>query len=258
MRRPMTAVALSIVIAGTAAGNALSDGIYEPSEPVPLASTPYDWTGFYVGITGGYANGDHSSDDVAGAFLGYPDLSSGQSHGFAGGGTLGVNWQSGSLVYGLETDISWLSNQTSFVDPNGALNNFYPSATNQLDFLGTVRGRLGLAVDNTLIYGTAGFAYGHVENTARYNSLSFPTSNTPSYDLKSTLPGWVVGGGLEHAWGGNWTLKGEALYAELTPNEGTWVSTAPGSVTFPAGAVYEDRFNTSVGMVRGGLNYKFY
>jgi outer membrane immunogenic protein len=181
----------------------------------------------------------------------------GQSHGFIGGGTVGINWQAGSLVYGLETDISWLSNQTSFVDPNGAINNFYPSATNRLNFLGTVRGRLGLAVDNTLVYGTAGFAYGQVENTARYNSLVFPTSNTPNYDVKSTRPGWVVGGGIEHACSLNWTLKGEALYAELTPNEGTWVSPPPGSVTFPAGAVYEDRFNTSVGLVRAGLNYKF-
>ncbi len=255
MRRPKTAAALSFVIAAAASNAALSDG-YAPAY-APSAVAPYDWTGFYLGVTAGYANGDHSSDDVAGAFLGYPDLANGQSHGFIGGGTVGINWQAGSLVYGLETDISWLSNQTSFVDPNGAINNFYPSATNRLNFLGTVRGRLGLAVDNTLVYGTAGFAYGQVENTARYNSLVFPTSNTPNYDVKSTRPGWVVGGGIEHACSLNWTLKGEALYAELTPNEGTWVSPPPGSVTFPAGAVYEDQFNTSVGLVRAGLNYKF-
>jgi hypothetical protein len=46
------------------------------------------------------------------------------------------------LVYGIETDINWLSNKTTYVDPNGAINNFYPSATNRLNYLGTVRGRL--------------------------------------------------------------------------------------------------------------------
>ena len=47
----------------------------------------------------GYANGFHSFDDLAGAFLGYPGLSNDQSKGFAAGGTLGINWQTGSLVY---------------------------------------------------------------------------------------------------------------------------------------------------------------
>ena len=71
--------------------------------------------------------------DLAGAFLGYPGLSNDQSKGFAGGGTLAVNWQTGSLVYGLETDLSWLNNKTTYVDPNGAINPFYPSETNRLN-----------------------------------------------------------------------------------------------------------------------------
>lgn len=98
MRRPTIAMALGFAITVSAAGSAWSDGEYAP----PPAGA-YNWSGFYIGGTAGYANGDHSSDDVAGAFLGYPDLANGQSHGFAGGGTLGVNWQAGSLVYGLET-----------------------------------------------------------------------------------------------------------------------------------------------------------
>jgi outer membrane immunogenic protein len=62
------------------------------------------------------------------------------------------------LVYGLETDWSWLSNKTPYIDPNGAINNFYPSETSRLNNLGTVRGRVGLAVDRTLFNFTAGLA----------------------------------------------------------------------------------------------------
>jgi outer membrane immunogenic protein len=250
MRHPMFAIAISLVTTLGASPHAWSDGKYARS-----VAPPFTWTGFYVGGTAGYANGNHSSDDVAGAFLGYPDLTNGQSQGFAGGGTLGVNLQSGRLVYGLETDLSWLTNKSSFVDPNGALNNFYPSATNRLNYLGTVRGRLGLAVDNTLIYGTAGFAYASVENTARYNSFYFPTNNTPNYDAKSTRFGWVIGGGVEHAFALNWTFKGEALYAQLQPNDVIW--TSPGSQVFPANATYQEKFNASVTVIRAGLNYKF-
>ncbi len=223
--------------------------------PVYIPPPLFTWAGFYLGGVAGYANGFHSFDDLGGAFLGYPGLSNDQSRGFAGGGTLGINWQTGSLVYGLETDLSWLSNKTTYVDPNGAINNFYPSETNRLNDLGTVRGRFGLAVDRTLFYLTAGFAYGQVTNTAVYNSLRFPTSNTPYFNIDSTRFGWVAGSGLEYGLTPNWTVKGEAIYAQLNPTTTSWVS--PGSQTFPANSVLNARFNTSVAVVRVGLNYKF-
>ena len=67
--------------------------------PPPPAFT---WAGPYLGATVGFANGFHSCDDLAGAFLGYPGLSNDQSKGFAAGGTLGFNLQAVSFVYGLE------------------------------------------------------------------------------------------------------------------------------------------------------------
>jgi outer membrane immunogenic protein len=115
-----------------------------------------------LGATAGFANGFHTRDDLAGAFLGYPGLSNAQSKGFAAGGTLGFNLQAGSFVYGLEADLSWLGDKSTYVDPNGAINNFFPSETNRLNDLGTVRGRLGLAVDRTLLlfHGGARFRRG--------------------------------------------------------------------------------------------------
>jgi outer membrane immunogenic protein len=255
--------ALKSILFGTAIGllgaQTVSAADLQPpmASPVYMAPASFSWAGPYLGITAGYANGFHSFDDLAGAFLGYPGLANDQSQGFAGGGTLGINWQDGGLVYGLETDIDWLSNKSSYVDPNGAINNFHPSETNRLDYLGTVRGRLGLAVDRTLLYVTAGLAYGEVANTVQYNSLNFPTSNTPYYHVDSTRFGWVVGSGLEHAWTPNWTIKGEALYAQLDSPNVSWVSPPPGSPTFPANAVLNDRFNTGVAIIRAGVNYKF-
>lgn len=118
-----------------------------------------------------------------------------------------------------------------------------------------MRGRLGLAVDRTLFYFTAGLAIGEVANTALYNSFKFPTFNTPSFNIDSTRVGRVVGSGLEYALTPNWTVKGEAIYAQLNSSVASWVSL--GSPTFPANAVYNVRFNTSVAIVRAGLNYKF-
>ena len=184
------------------------------------------------GATAGFANGFHTYDDLAGAFLGYPGLSNAQSKGFAAGGTLGFNLQAGSFVYGLEADLSWLNNKSTYVDPNGAINNFFPSETNRLYVLGTVRGRLGLAVDRSLFYFTAGLAFGEVANSVQYNSFKFPTFNIPSYNVDSTRFGWVVGSGLEYAISPSWTMKGEAIYAQLNTVTASWVS--PGSQAFPA------------------------
>ena len=53
----------------------------------------------------------------------------------------------------------------------------------------------------------------------------------------------------------NWTVKGEALYADLSSANATWVS--PGDATFPAGTIFGARFDTSVVVIRAGVNYKF-
>ena len=151
-----------------------------------------------------------------------------QSGGFAGGGTLGVNLQAGNLVYGLETDINWLSNKTTYLDPN-VINNFQPSETNRLNYLGTVRGRLGLAVDRTLIYFTAGLAYANVNNTLlNFSSNGFSTFELPNFNANSTRFGWAVGAGVEYGLTPNWTIKGEALYADLNGANATFVVPPPG------------------------------
>ena len=106
-----------------------------------------------------------------------------------------------------------------------------------------------------MLYFTAGLAFAEVANNVQYNSSKFPTFNTPSYNVDSTRFGWVVGSGLEYAVTPTWTVKGEAIYAQLNTVTASWIS--PGSQAFPANAVYNTRFNTSVAVIRAGLNYKF-
>ena len=244
---------MSLGLTSISAASAADLALPTPA-PIYFAPPAFSWAGPYLGGTVGFANGFHTYDDLSGAFLGYPGLSNAQTQGFAGGGTLGFNLQARSFVYGLEADFSGLSNKSTYVDPNGAVNNFYPSETNSLKDLGTVRGRLGLAVERSLFYFTAGLAFGEVANSVQYNSTKFPTFNTPSYNLDSTRFGWVVGSGLEYAIAPSWTVKGEALYAQLNTVTASWIS--PGSTTFPANAAYNTRFNTSVAVIRAGLNYK--
>ena len=146
---------IALALISISAANA-ADLMPPPLAPIYIPPPAFSWAGPYLGATAAFANGFHTYDDLAGAFLGYPGLSNAQSKGFAAGGTLGFNLQAGSFVYGLEADLSWLGDKSTYVDPNGAINNFFPSETNRLNDLGTVRGRLGLAVDRTFFISRRG------------------------------------------------------------------------------------------------------
>ena len=123
--------------------------------PAPVAIN--SWAGFYIGAMGGYAQ-ENTSD--VGALSG----------GFAGG-TVGYNWQSGNLVLGVEADAAW----TDIGATVGIVG--LASASDKIRDMGTVRGRIGYAFDQVLVYGTGGYAWidnRHHRDRARREHLGQP------------------------------------------------------------------------------------
>lgn len=201
---------------------------------------PAGWTGFYVGVNGGYGWSQYA-DQLADMPWGLPGSS--PSGGF-GGAQLGYNVQNGQLVYGIEADI-----QGSAIggkhEGNGGTG-YYTNSS--LDWFGTVRGRAGLVLGNSLIYGTGGFAYGSIHNRVDYSSL-WPGD---IYDIRATATGYTAGGGMEFKVAPAWSLKAEYQYINLGIND----PVRPGVGTYgsfaSAGTVLrDDAFHT----VRLGLNY---
>src|SRR5690606_18132662 len=135
-------------------------------------------TGFYAGIQGGYGWGESNWN-----FVGIdtsPD-------GWLIGGTLGYNWQAGSLVFGVEADVAW-----SDIKGDAACGPFVCETANS--WLGTARLRLGYAFDRFMPYITGGAAFGDVEATV-----------VGLGNASETRFGWTAGAGLEYAFAGNWT-----------------------------------------------------
>ncbi|MFN3744648.1 MAG: outer membrane protein [Hyphomicrobiaceae bacterium] len=188
------------------------------------------WSGFYAGIHGGYNWG---AGDSSIALL--PDLATwtafsadfAQFHGrydsspegFLGGAQLGFNWQAGGLVFGVETDMSRLNadgraERTSLI---AALSYTAQAQIRQeIDWLGTLRARIGLLPfegRNLLVYLTGGLAYGRIEASHSFanvdNGAGFVGSSS-GWEV-----GGTIGGGVEWAMGGAWTLKAEYLYYDL-------------------------------------------
>ena len=228
---------------------------------MPAANAPFSapvfaaWSGFYVGVNAGYHFGDReaqtSSEPPGGtvpAALRRVGLDSG---GIIGGGQIGYNWQFGSWVTGVEADIqaSGINDESavSFGAGPGALRAMF---SQDMEWLGTVRGRLGYAMDRTLIFATGGFAYGKVENSVVVRSpvIGLVVSGRD----RSVETGYTVGAGIEHAFGTNWSAKLEYLYYDLGD------TTTALSLAFPPGShVANARFENDGHIVRVGLNYKF-
>ena len=125
----------------------------------------------------------------------------------------GYNWQFGSAVYGFETDFSWMDVDASFLEPS-VLQTRYESS---YKYFGTVRGRLGWAIENIMFYGTGGFAYAGVD----HNFINQGTAGR--FSDHDVVPGWTAGGGTEWAIDPYTFLRVEALYVDLEDTTRTYI-----------------------------------
>ena len=199
--------------------------------PVIPANT---WTGFYAGINGGYGwSGDGNTITYPG---GVDQSARAQPQGGFGGGQIGYNYQTGSFVFGVETDFqgAGISDRVTGLTANG----FDFSSKENIDWFGTVRGRLGFAFGNALFYGTGGFAYGNVNQRAIYGGDLFASSTTQT--------GYAVGGGVEYKFTPAWSLKAEYQYINLGSEA---LTDNLGNATNP--------LDTNFQTARVGLNYHF-
>lgn len=172
-----------------------------------IANTLFNWSGFYVGANGGY---------------GWGSTVGGDADGFFGGFQTGYNFQvSPSIVFGAETDISFTS-----ADSSTAGSKF------GLDYLGTIRARLGYSLDRIMFYATAGLAYGR-------GDLKVSGLTNEQFHW-----GWTVGTGVEAMLTHNISAKLEYLFVDL--NDETYRS-----ILGPRKVGY----NTN--LIRGGVNYRF-
>jgi len=221
-----------IVLAAVTAGvlnciPAFAADMPAPAVKAPVMAAPmYNWTGWYVGINGGGAWGDSRYNFGDGFTTGDFDVSGGLI-----GGTIGVNWQNGPWVFGLEGDLDWTDIDGSTLCPN-----LINTCITGNSWLATTRARIGYAYDTFMPYITGGLAFGNIK------------ADIPGFgSSEGTETGWAAGAGIEFAGWQNWTAKIEYLYVDL----GEFHCNAACSA-IPTGT---DEFRTNI--VRVGLNYKF-
>ena len=254
------ASAVTLGIAGLGAASAADMAVKARPAPVPV-DLGYNWSGWYVGVNGGWAWDDSTGrlDSFTAAF-GPPiaggavptDLGAKREGGF-GGGQVGYNWQRDRWVFGLEADIQGadIGRTNTILFPGSAL--FVPTVTtarDHTDWFGTARGRVGFAANNVLFYGTGGLAYGGVNSSVRDIGTP-PTTGNFAGSASDTRFGWAAGAGIEWGFIGNWTVRGEYLHVDLGSSNVTMTDPQ-----FPGqSATY--RFHHQIDAARIAVNYRF-
>jgi high affinity Mn2+ porin len=182
-----------------------------PLKAPPIAN--YDWSGFYVGGHVGYSRGYGRNT----LFDPDPTAASSSFGSLFGGLQFGYNYLLPSrLLLGIEGDISF----PSYLDDGIVASRSTPASavTEKLDFVSTVRGRVGYAFDRWLFYATGGYAW----SQARFLENSNSTGNEDKVLRMRT--GWALGAGAEVAIAPGWTARLEYLYDHLGKASGTFLS----------------------------------
>ena len=225
MKRIMLAGAL--VFAGFAPAFAAD---LPPPAPVPYvpAVRAFSWTGFYLGLNGGYGFGQSKWNSAIGTVGGF------NTNGGLAGGTAGFNYQWSQFVFGIEGDFDWQNLRGS---QTNAPCNAVGSCATASNWVSTIRGRAGFAINRALLYATGGAAFTNIKPSLA--ALPYGGGNEP---------GWTAGAGVEFAMTDSWTVKAEYLYAKFQN------ATCPVS---SCGAAAPATVSLNENMFRVGVNYLF-
>lgn len=213
----------------------------------PAATNIYDaaaierggaFDGFYVGtvLSGGIFDSYRADND------GYlTDNSSWTSTDLAGGAGIqfGHDWQRGNRVLGIVGDFNWLNSDAVTRDNPNSGDVTPNSVKTTLGWMSTLRGRAGVADDNTLIYLSGGVALADIDTVI--------TDGT-AYNFSDTRLGMTGGAGAEFALSDNWNLGGEFLYTKFAPDTINFTE-APNSFLF-------DTADSAV-LAKLSLSYRF-
>lgn len=237
-RKQLLATAAVVALGGTTA-HAADMAIRGATVPaVPYAQ----WEGAYIGGHVGIVSQDASCSTTQYAF----DASCGALHesqvirttGMLAGLQAGWDWQDRYFVYGIAADWSWTNLKHTLSSDQGSF-----AFNAKTDWLASFRGRMGLALDSTMVYITGGVALADIQNS---NSATGNTYN----QMSGTQVGWVAGLGVEHKFNPHWSAFAEMLYYDFGT---TSLTSRPSVAGEQIGTDYTNAFMTG----RVGLNYRF-
>lgn len=221
--------------------------------PQPLPAPAFSWSGFYVGVFGGY--GWVSSDwtlaqqsPPTGFTLNGTEQRLRPS-GALGGIELGADQQISNWVVGIGADLSLIdSDASNTILLPGTLT--FAMARSQVNWLATVTGRAGYAIDRSLFYVKGGLAGAEFKDT--YSLTDVLGGFVNFGNQTNTRVGWTVGAGYEYAVFDHWTVKLEYDYMGFGAKDETFTATSGG-----VDVGWDQSIKRTLQIAKAGVGYKF-
>ncbi|HEY0634702.1 MAG TPA: outer membrane beta-barrel protein [Gammaproteobacteria bacterium] len=192
--------------------------------PATASAASSDWAGPYIGAHLGSGQENSVNFDVAGGGT----SESFDMTGILGGVQGGINWAAGGMVVGFEVSAS-----AADVSGDGNCPNPAYQCGAKLDQLYTIQGKVGIPLNNVLLYASAGGASSHIEATV---------TGPERFSNSDNQTGWVAGLGGAMALANNWNGVIELQYLDFGSNDyslgGTAVSMESNFVTLKVGVNY--------------------
>jgi outer membrane immunogenic protein len=253
MKKIVLAGTASILFCGAASAADLPARTYTKASAV-VASPIYNWSGFYVGINGGWGTSrkcwDLTND---GGFIVNPTLPEGchDASGGTVGGQVGYRWQSSSWVFGVEAQGNW----ANFKGSNASL--AFPATIvdrSKIDGFGLFTGQVGYAINNVLFYAKGGAAVVH-DKYDNLTTVAFGGIPAGAAFNQGTETRWggVAGVGIEYGFAPNWSVAVEYDHLFMDTKSVTLTTLPP--LAPGVSNIHNIRQDVDVGTVR--LNYRF-
>jgi outer membrane immunogenic protein len=267
MRKIALAAAAAVAITGTASAADLGAPRYRPpvTPVVPVAPVvlPFSWTGCYLGgfAGGAWANKVNIYDvnNYAGQpVVPYDSWSYSLDNSFIAGGTAGCNWQpiGTPWVFGIEGELGYIDLAGSAYDPLFPVSNALLASASIGNVYGMMTGRVGFAVDRVLFYAKGGAAF--VDESVTVEHPGFPNLGIPAFSATASNNDarWTLGAGVEWAFAGNWTLKGEYMYIGSGSTSACGVAVI-GAPAGPGTYCWDHNGDDGISTAKIGINYLF-
>lgn len=226
---------------------------------LPLISTPAaNWAGPYIGITAGYglnsSNYTEASDPNGSTSLHFDQPKERASDsGMLIGMKAGYDWQyTDNIVIGALADFSYsnISSKTCILNCGNSNEASYVS--NDLNWLGTLRARIGYENRNTLYYVSGGAAFAQSAGVFRDRLLGFGGGPVIDFATHQNLLGYTLGGGVELKFTTNVSFDAEYLYVRLNDKRYQFIPNDSSETSS-----YFMNVDNNINLVRGSLNYHF-
>ncbi|MEO7650518.1 MAG: outer membrane beta-barrel protein [Bryobacteraceae bacterium] len=240
---------VGLLALGIAAPASAADMAARPytKAPPPMIAAVYDWTGFYVGINGGWGSSRNNWNALTAGGAFFANEGGHDATGGTFGGQIGYRWQASQWVFGLEAQGNW----ADFHGRNVSL--AAPLFTNEsrVDAFGLFTGQVGVAFNNALLYVRGGAAV----TSDRHRTFVTANNLLAANVVDDTRWGAVVGVGLEYGFAPNWSLG--INYDHMFMGDRTYTVTNNGAFGAPGTRFATSRISGDVDLVTARINYRW-